>query len=62
MKYLIIVFYSLIVIEKGNAHRQFNKISLCLSPTAKEKKSAHCPSGNTNFICEPPPCGGTAGN
>ena len=24
-------------IEKGNAHRQFNKISLCLSPTAKEK-------------------------
>src|SRR3989338_2704799 len=37
MKYLIIVFYSLIVIEKGNAHRQFNKISLCLSPLAKEK-------------------------
>ena len=37
MKYLIIVSYSLIVIEKGNAHRQFNKISLCFSPTAKEK-------------------------
>jgi len=37
MKYLIIVSYSLIVIEKGNAHRQFNKISLCLSLTAKEK-------------------------
>jgi len=31
-------FYSLIIFKKGNAlHRQFNKISFCLSPLAKEK-------------------------
>jgi len=29
-----------LLLKKETSHRQFNKISLCLSPKAKEKKSA----------------------
>jgi len=46
---LSIVFYSLIVFEKGSAlHRQFNEILLCLPPSAKEK-IGFCFSKQANF-------------